>query len=158
HYASDVTALRRAWQQPRVTFETAQVPPPAELGIPPGRMVHPDDPSSYVTASKRSRTGSANLAAHSKRAMSARSIVLRDPAIERRAIDFYTFFSQQAAATINALCSVLKRACKRRKLVGAFYGYMWPHWNNLSPARQGHAALSTVLKSRNIDFIIAPYH
>src|SRR5262249_51938075 len=84
--------------------------------------------------------------------------VLRDPAREQPVIDFCTFFSRQATQTIDTLCGVLKRGCRRRKLVGTFYGYMWPHWNNLSPARQGHAALGQLLKSRNIDFIIAPYH
>lgn len=87
-----------------------------------------------------------------------RSGVLRDPARAQPVIDFCLFFSEQTTAAIDALCGAVKRACRGRKLVGVFYGYMWPHWNNLSPARQGHVALARLLKSRHVDFIVAPYH
>lgn len=82
----------------------------------------------------------------------------RDPARERDVIDWLECLSELNVRQMLALCAAAKAACGRRKLVGVFYGYLWPHWNTQNPARAGHLALARVLASPDVDYISSPYH
>ncbi|MCG3128408.1 MAG: hypothetical protein CHACPFDD_03296 [Phycisphaerae bacterium] len=83
---------------------------------------------------------------------------LRDPGTERDVIDWLEWLSIANADQLIALCRAAKAACGGRKLVGSFYGYLWPHWNTQNPARSGHMAVQRVLETREIDYISSPYH
>lgn len=83
---------------------------------------------------------------------------LRDPASERDVIDWLEWLSTANADQLIALCRAAKSACDGRKLVGSFYGYLWPHWNTQNPARSGHMAVQRVLDTPEIDYISSPYH
>ena len=137
-YRHSLAALRRAWRQPRITFDSAEVPPPLMLGPP--------------------RTGAGSEPPRRRRESADRLRALRDPVREQPAIDYYAFLGEAAANLQDALCGAIRRACRSPRLVGVFHGYFFPHWNNLSPARHGHAGFRRLLASRNVDFIVAPYH
>lgn len=83
---------------------------------------------------------------------------LRDAATERDAVDWWLCLSDLNAGQAIALCRAAKDACGGRKIVGAFYGYMFPHWNNQNPARTGHLSLRMLLECDAIDYISSPYH
>ncbi len=82
----------------------------------------------------------------------------RDPRRERDVLDWLEYFNQANATQLLTLADAAKRACGGKKLVGAFFGYLWGHWNTRNPARQGHLDLRRVLNSDSIDFISSPYH
>jgi len=82
----------------------------------------------------------------------------RDPAIDRDVVDWLACLSEGNSGQIIALARAAKEACGWHKLVGTFYGYLWPHWNTRSPARAGHMALRRILGEKAIDFISSPYH
>ena len=45
----------------------------------------------------------------------------------------------------------------RKKIVGAFYGYLWCNFPNLSVVHSGHLGFAKVLRSPDVDFIASPY-
>ncbi len=109
-----VEALRQAWADPTVTFETAKVPTKKEReGEPAGTFL--------------------------------------DPARQMKAIDFHRFHNEIVAETIDYFAAVAKRVFGGRKVVGAFYGYMFEA--NADPA-QGHQAMGKLLQSPNLDYIM----
>ena len=83
---------------------------------------------------------------------------LRDPVSERDVLDWLNALSDWNADQMVAVCRAAKHACEGHKLVGTFYGYTWPHWNNQNAARSGHMALDRVLACDEIDYISSPYH
>ncbi len=83
---------------------------------------------------------------------------LRDPARERPVLDWLDALSEWNAGQLVALARAAKEACGRQKLVGSFYGYTWPHWNNQNAARSGHLALRKVFDCPDLDYISSPYH
>ena len=46
---------------------------------------------------------------------------------------------------------------RRKKIVGAFYGYLWCNFPNLSVVHTGHLGMERVFSSPDIDFIASPY-
>jgi len=82
----------------------------------------------------------------------------RDPTRERDVLDWLECLSTLNARQALALCAAAKQGCARRKIVGAFFGYFWPHWNTQNPARTGHLALRLLLQSPDVDYISSPYH
>jgi hypothetical protein len=82
----------------------------------------------------------------------------RDPVAERDVIDWLQCLTELNVGQILTLAAAAKQACERRKLVGVFYGYLWPHWNTQSPARSGHLGLGRLLASPDIDYISSPFH
>ncbi len=82
----------------------------------------------------------------------------RDPARERAVIDWLDCLSTGNAGQLMHLAAAAKGACEGAKLVGAFFGYFWPHWNTQNPARSGHLHLSRLVNCPDIDFISCPYH
>jgi len=134
-YRGRVRALREAWNDRHVTFDTAEVPSP--------------DRQRDATCGR-----------------------YRDPRLEMPVIDYYHAVRDRTVHCIQELARALKRACKRQKIVGMFYGYeAATYW---SPAlffgenskmefrqstnqRSGHNGLSWVAACPDVDYIASPY-
>jgi len=82
---------------------------------------------------------------------------LRDPAQERRLIDFARFQQQEMAEHVLAMAAACRRGTGGQKLVVFFYGYLFefPPLQTGAPTC-GHYALSTVLQGRDIDILCSP--
>jgi len=80
---------------------------------------------------------------------------LRD---DRRAVDYLECHSDAIVSALRELTSAAKESCGRKKVVGVFFGYAWPHRNNANPARTGHVMMKKVFSLPDVDFIISPYH
>jgi beta-galactosidase len=83
--------------------------------------------------------------------------LVRDPAREKRLIDFARFQQQEMADHVAALAAACRRGTDGRKLVVFFYGYLFEFaaLPNGAPT-SGHYALSTLLKGRDIDILCSP--
>jgi hypothetical protein len=114
------TALRRAWGNAVVTFETAE--PPNEI-------------ERYTTD-------------HG---------IFFDPAKSSRAPDFFAFYNESVADVLIENCRWAKEIIGGKKIVGAFYGYLWCNFPNLSAVHSGQLALTKVLRAPEVDFICSPY-
>ncbi len=84
--------------------------------------------------------------------------LLRDPAREKRLLDFARFQQQEMADHIAAMAAACRRGTDGRKLVVFFYGYVFTFAGlpNGAPT-SGHYALSSLLKGRNIDILVSPW-
>ncbi len=82
---------------------------------------------------------------------------LRDPARERRLIEFARFQQREMADMVLALAAAARRGSDGKKLVVFFYGYQFefPPLAN-GAATSGHYALAPVLKSKDIDILCSP--
>ena len=82
---------------------------------------------------------------------------LRDPARERRLIEFARFQQREMADMVLALAAAARRGSDGKKLVVFFYGYQFefPPLANGAPT-SGHYALAPVLKSKDIDILCSP--
>ena len=80
--------------------------------------------------------------------------LLRDPAKERRVIDFYQRLHEVRAETIAQYAEVLKDEMDGRVLCGTFFGYLME-----VPRMQesGHLAPLAALDSPHLDFVACPY-
>ncbi len=83
--------------------------------------------------------------------------LLRDPAREKRLIDFARFQQQEMADHVAAMAAACRRGTEGRKLVVFFYGYLFEFapLSNGAPT-SGHYALSSLLKGRDIDILCSP--
>ena len=112
-------ALRAAWQDPSVSFDTAVIPSRAQR--------------------QHTEIGS-----------------FRDPAKEQAVIDFYLYNSDLVADTVCTFARAVKGFTRRKKIVGAFYGYLLQLCGEQRQQNAGHLALAKVLASRDIDFLTSP--
>ena len=80
-----------------------------------------------------------------------------DPAISLRVPDFFSFFNETVADVLLENAGWVKELTQRKKIVGAFYGYLWCNFPNLSAVHSGHLGLAKVLDSPDIDFIASCY-
>ncbi len=80
-----------------------------------------------------------------------------DPAISRRVPDYFTFFNQMVGNVLLENARWVKEFTHGKKIVGAFYGYLYCNFPNLSVVHSGHLDLARVLRSHYIDFIASPY-
>ncbi|MBI3851903.1 MAG: beta-galactosidase [Verrucomicrobia bacterium] len=82
---------------------------------------------------------------------------LRDPARERRLIEFARFQQREMADMVLTLAAAARRGSDGKKLVVFFYGYQFefPPLANGAPT-SGHYALAPVLKSKDIDILCSP--
>jgi hypothetical protein len=82
---------------------------------------------------------------------------LRDPARERRLLDFARFQQQEMTDHVAAMAAACRRGTDGRKLVVFFYGYLFEFapLPNGAPT-SGHYALSSLLKCRDIDILCSP--
>ena len=82
---------------------------------------------------------------------------LRNPRNEKQVIDFAEFQQEMMADCVCTLAKAAKQACKGRKLVLFFYGYLFELAGVPSgPSTTGHYALRQVLNSPDIDVLCAP--
>jgi len=83
--------------------------------------------------------------------------LLRDPARERRLIDFARFQQEEMASFVTEMAAACRRGTNGEKLVIFFYGYLFefPPLPTGAPT-SGHYALSKVLTSRDIDILCSP--
>ena len=83
--------------------------------------------------------------------------LLRDPAREKRLLDFARFQQQEMADHVAAMAAACRRGTDGRKLVVFFYGYLFEFapLPNGAPT-SGHYALSSLLKGRDIDILCSP--
>jgi len=119
-YHGRVEDLRRAWGDPKVTFEAAT--PPNEV-------------ERYSTP-------------HG---------IFFDPGQSSRVPDFFTYFNDTVANTLLENARWVKEFTNRKKIVGAFYGYFFCNFPNLSVVHSGHLGFEKVLRSTDVDFIASPY-
>ncbi|MBZ5581382.1 MAG: beta-galactosidase [Acidobacteriia bacterium] len=80
-----------------------------------------------------------------------------DPGVSSRVPDYFSFFNDTVAGVLLDNCRWVKEYTHRQKIVGAFYGYLWCNFPNLSPNHTGHLGLTRVLRSDDVDFIASPY-
>ncbi len=79
-----------------------------------------------------------------------------DPAISERVPDYFAFFNEMVSDVLLETAWV-KELTHRKKIVGAFYGYLWCNFPNLSVVHTGHLGMGRVFSSPDIDFIASPY-
>mgnify|MGYP002379240130 CR=1 FL=1 len=80
--------------------------------------------------------------------------LFRDPARERRVVDYYTCVHQLVADTILHFARVAKESWPRPLIVGTFYGYYFSTFNR--QAAGGHLELHRVLGSPHVDYLSGP--
>ncbi len=78
-----------------------------------------------------------------------RDRTFRNPAEEMAVIDWYGFYNDLVPDTIDRLCRAAKEACDFRKVVGAFYCYMFEFGGD---PEFGHNAMAKLLRSPHLDF------
>lgn len=98
--------------------------------------------------------------------------LFRHPVRHRRAIDHFEYLASRVAHDIVTLAGAVKAASGGAWLAGVFYGYLQEMvWSNgffgqgapdsdcrhTAAARSGHAGLSRVLASQDVDFLCSPY-
>ena len=83
-----------------------------------------------------------------------RSKTFRNPEREQPVIDFQEFWSGIMADVIADFARTIKERTQRRKLVGAFYAYTFEFAELGEDA--GHLALGRLLRSPDVDFVMAP--
>ena len=76
---------------------------------------------------------------------------LRDPALERQAIDTYRFINEANARAVIRLCEAAKRVTGHQIVIGAFFGY------SLMNPDIGHTAVDLVYESSAVDFLASPF-
>ncbi len=96
----------------------------------------------------------------------------RDPARERKTIDYYTCYAELCADDLSGFCRTVKELTGGEKLTGAYFGYVLElAWNmaffadsgTLAGAEvstmqaSGHLGLHKVLHSPDVDFIVSPF-
>lgn len=75
---------------------------------------------------------------------------LRDPSQKMHVIDFYLFYNDIIPETIDHFAKALKEETNNKKVVGAFYGYMYEFGGD---PEYGHNALARYNQSKYLDFI-----
>lgn len=80
-----------------------------------------------------------------------------DPAVSMRVPDYFEFFNQMVGKVLLENAAWVKEATHRKKIVGAFYGYLWLNFPNLSVVHTGHLDMAKVFSSKDVDFIASPY-
>jgi hypothetical protein len=83
--------------------------------------------------------------------------MLRDPAKQRRLIDFARYQQQEMADHVAAMASACRKGSDGKALVLFFYGYLFefPPLQSGAPT-SGHYAISSLLKSKDIDILCSP--
>lgn len=81
--------------------------------------------------------------------------VFRDPASQRRLFDFGDFQRKAMSDALENAASAVKEASGGRKLVLAFYGYLFEHAGILGGLEAtGHLDLGRALRSKNLDCVV----
>ena len=109
-----VDALRQAWHNAQVDFDSAAIPRQAER-------------------------------------QSGRERTFRDPTTDMPVIDYYQYYNEVIPELIDYFAWATKQACAGRKVVGAFYAFMFEFGGD---PEFGHNALGRLLQSVNLDFVM----
>ena len=80
--------------------------------------------------------------------------IFRDPARERRVIDYYTCVHELVADNILLYARTVKETWPRRIVTGTFYGYYFSVFGR--QAAGGHLALHRIVHSPYIDYLCGP--
>jgi hypothetical protein len=80
-----------------------------------------------------------------------------DPAISSQAPDYFEFYNDSVADVLIENAAWAKEITRRKKIVGAFYGYLWCNFPNLSAVHSGHLGLTKILRAPDVDFLASPY-
>ncbi len=80
-----------------------------------------------------------------------------DPAVSLQAPDYFSFYNDSVASVLIENSAWAKELTHRKKIVGAFYGYLWCNFPNLSAVHSGHLGLTKVLRCPDVDFLASPY-
>jgi hypothetical protein len=80
-----------------------------------------------------------------------------DPAVSSQVPDYFEFFNNLISDVLIEQCRWTKQLTLHRKVVGAFYGYLWTNYPHLSINHSGHLALQKVLETPEIDFLAGPH-
>jgi len=80
-----------------------------------------------------------------------------DPGVSSRVPDFFSYFNDTVSDVLIENSRWVKEVTGLKKIVGAFYGYLWCNFPNLSVNHTGHLGLAKVLRSPDVDFIASPY-
>ena len=80
-----------------------------------------------------------------------RERTFRDPAAEMPVIDWYLFYNDLVPDTMEVFLRAAKEAGAFRKVVGAFYCYMFEFGGD---PEFGHNALTKLLRSKHLDFAL----
>ncbi len=80
-----------------------------------------------------------------------------DPAISAQVPDYFEFYNDLVSDVLIEQAHWTKEFTGRRKVVGAFYGYMWTTYPHLTLNHSGHLGFGKVLRCPDIDFIAGPY-
>jgi hypothetical protein len=83
--------------------------------------------------------------------------IIFDPAVSTRVPDYFAFFNGMVSDVLLENAAWVKEFTHRAKIVGAFYGYLWCNFPNLSVVHTGHLGMERVFSSPDIDFIASPY-
>ncbi len=104
-----------------------------------------------------------------ERQLEAGAGTFRDPRRDADVIDYFRALADLCGGTVAGFCRTVKEATGRRKLAGAFYGYLMElAWNGgffkerpdsdySTTQRSGHLGLGRVLDSPDVDFLVSPY-
>ena len=80
--------------------------------------------------------------------------IFRDPAKERRVIDYFNCQQEVVADDIEYFCKTVKENWPRKVIVGVFYGYF--HMTFSRQAVGGHMYVERIMKCPYIDYLSAP--
>ncbi len=80
-----------------------------------------------------------------------------DPGISSHVPDYFEFLNDMVATVLLDQAHVIKEVTQGRKIVGAFFGYLWSTSPSLTMNHGGHLGFEKVLDSPDIDFIASPY-
>lgn len=83
--------------------------------------------------------------------------LLRDPAADRRVIDFHEYLSLAMEEPLEQFARVIKQETGGRKVVCFFYGYFFDMCGvPRGPAATGHLAMSRLLRCPDVDIVCSP--
>ena len=82
---------------------------------------------------------------------------LLSPNYDMWKIDYNNYLTSKSADCLLYWAKIAKEASEFKKIVGAYYGYMWT-FGSYDGASSTHTALIRILESEYIDFIASPYN
>ena len=80
--------------------------------------------------------------------------IFRDPVLDTKVVDYYTYQHELVANTIISFCQTIKSNWPRPIITGTFYGYFFSVFNR--QAAGGHLALKLLMESSDVDYLSGP--
>jgi len=83
--------------------------------------------------------------------------LFRDPARERRVIDYFEYKQLAMEEPLEQMARVIKDETRGQKLVVFFYGYLFDmHGTPMGPQSSGHLAMERMLRCPDVDILTSP--